>query len=385
MLPLEGTTVVELGHYIAGPFATQMLADYGARVIKIEPKGGESARSVFPVRNGRSAYYAALNRGKESITLDLRDNEDLALFKEIIKTADALVSNYRSGVLDALGLSTSALHALNSGLVYVPITGYGLEGPYSSRPAFDGAIQAASGLMHVTGEEDSDPLRAGLFIPDHVSAMNAAFAVLLGIQGRRLTGRGGTYEISMLDVMASMHAYNFSLVSDIGASPIRKGNASSNTFSDVFPAKDGFVYIAAVSDKMWKNLTCAIGEPELSDRETGFPTVDDRLKHYDALVAKVANWTARLSLLEIEECLLEHSVPFAPIATVEQVLSNPQLVYREKFKTVEYGSEALTVFDRIIPMPSPSSRRVEDIGESTQRIKDEFETKMLSEDAVGNV
>gem|GEM_PF-6294098 len=215
--------------------------------------------------------------------------------------------------------------------------------------------------------------------------MNAAFAVLLGIQGRRLTGRGGTYEISMLDVMASMHAYNFSLVSDIGASPIRKGNASSNTFSDVFPAKDGFVYIAAVSDKMWKNLTCAIGEPELSDRETGFPTVDDRLKHYDALVAKVANWTARLSLLEIEECLLEHSVPFAPIATVEQVLSNPQLVYREKFKTVEYGSEALTVFDRIIPMPSPSSRRVEDIGESTQRIKDEFETKMLSEDAVGNV
>ncbi|MCJ0893805.1 CaiB/BaiF CoA-transferase family protein [Rhodococcus sp. ARC_M5] len=378
--PLSGITVIELGHYIAGPLSTQILADHGARVIKVEPMGGEAARSVFPIHERESAYYAAVNRGKESVTLDLKLEEDMRLFEAMLASADAFVTNYRIATLEKLQLTQKRLFEINPQLVFVPISGYGLDGPLADRPAFDGAIQAASGLMHVTGERGGQPLRSGLFVPDHVAGMHAAFAVLMGVQARLSSEVGGVYDISMLDVTASMHLFNFSLVEQFGESPTRMANASLNTFSDVFEGSDGFVYIAAVTDAMWSNLCEVMDRAELAEPGTGYPSVHDRRNNYDYLVGAVQSWAATKSIDEMQALLLENNIPFAPIATVDEVLENEQLRHRGKFIDVKYNDESFTTFGPIIPTPAVPSHHVGSAGECNESIREEFGSRTVPAD-----
>lgn len=213
-LPLSGLRVIELSHYIAGPLCGQNLAEYGADVIKVEPPGGDFSRSGHPVRDGSSAYFALLNRGKTFRELDLKKDADREELYRLADGADAFLTNYAAGVPERLGIGHDTLRKRNPRLVYTHITGFGSAPGNPAVPAFDGAIQAMSGLAYVTGDPDGPPMKSGLFIADNLTGWVATTGTLAALVGAQRTGQGSYLDISMLDSMFSLLQFNVSLVRD---------------------------------------------------------------------------------------------------------------------------------------------------------------------------
>lgn len=327
--PLSGVRVLELGQIAAGPFAGSLLADLGADVVKIEnPSLGDGMRSWPPLRENEAgeAYsenFASLNRNKRSVTLDLKDEADVAQLKALCMAADILIENYRPGVLDRLGLGYDVLKDVNPKLVMCSISGYGQTGPYAKKGAFDVTVQAMSGLMSVTGEDNSGPVKCGVPVGDFCAGLYAAYTVTAAVlRARQAGGTGCHVDCSMLGSLIGVSALQTSEYFGTGASSGRLGSAHPrNAPYQAFKANDDYFVIAAGTDKLWQQVCEAVGLPSLKDRPE-FIDQTARAKNQkqlaEILEEKFQQNTAKYWLDEFEK----RGVPASPINTYADVLND---------------------------------------------------------------
>jgi len=323
--PLAGIRVVDLTRILSGPFCTMLLGDMGADVIKIEDeRDGDAIRHAGESVDGLSWYFAAFNRNKRSMALDLRSERGRQVLRRLLEDADVLVENFRPGVLAGMGLDEAALQRLNPRLVVASINGYGSTGPYAGRPAFDFVIQAMSGFMSVNGERDGPALRSGLPITDLVAGLYAAFGVVGALRARDLNGRGQRVESPMMNGIMSMLAYLASDCLATGRPGERWGNDHPITSPyGLFAASDGDIAVAPSTTAILRRFLDAIGLEHLLD-EPRFATNALRMTHRDELTQLInarlaadtqANWVERLNAA---------GVPCGLVQGVDQALADPQ-------------------------------------------------------------
>ncbi|MGX6565638.1 CaiB/BaiF CoA transferase family protein [Cupriavidus necator] len=328
-LPLAGITVVDLTRVLAGPYCTMMLADLGARVIKIEnPDGGDDSRHVGPFVDGESAYFASINRNKESIALDLKNPEDRKVLEKMLESADVLVENFRAGVMEKLGYTWEGLHARYPGLVYASISGFGQTGPYRNRPAYDMVVQAMGGLMSVTGEVGGNPARVGVSIGDIGAGLYATIGIQSALLKRVHTGLGERVDISMLDCQVALLENPIARYSATGTVPKPLGTRHpSITPFDMFATQDGFIVVAVGNDTLFAKLCDALGHAEWAG-EARFATVPARNEHHVELKARLEKRLADATTAEWEAVLESAGVPHGPLNSVPQLMQNPHVEAR---------------------------------------------------------
>jgi CoA:oxalate CoA-transferase len=323
--PLSGLLVADFSRVLAGPFATMMLADLGARVIKVErPDGGDDSRGYGPFLDGRSLYFARVNRGKESIALDLKDEADLAVGRALVARADVLVENYRPGVMDRLGLGWAAVRELNPRLVYCSISGFGHTGPWRERPAYDAVVQGMSGLMSVTGAADGPPVKPGIPVADLSAGLYAFGGITSALLGRAGTGVGTHLDIAMYDATVSLLEGAALSWLATGRDPGRIGNAHFAIAPfDTFGCADRDITVCAANDVLFGVLVTALAVPRLGGDDR-FASNALRHEHREELKAELeavlrtapaAHW---LSLLEAA------GVPCGPISDVAEAVGSAQ-------------------------------------------------------------
>lgn len=327
-LPLDGITVLDLTHVLAGPYCTMILGDLGARIIKVERPGtGDDTRAFPPFVEGDSAYFATINHGKKSIALDLRAEADRAIFDRLLARADVLVENYRPGVMERLGYGWETLHSRHPGLIYGAVSGFGHTGPDALRPAYDMVVQARGGVMSITGEKGRDPVRVGASVGDIVAGMFLAHGILAALHGRNATGEGQKVDVAMLDSQLAIVEHAIAMASATGQSPVPSGaRHPSITPFETFHASDGLFVIAAGNDALFARLCEALRLPLAGDARfaTNAARCDNcrllkRLIEAVTLEHPKAHWIA---LLE------EAGIPTGPIQTVTEAMADPQLLAR---------------------------------------------------------
>lgn len=348
MSPLAGVRVLDLSRVLAGPWAGQLLADYGADVIKVErPGSGDDTRAWGPPWWGAPAermpaYYLCANRGKRSMAVDIASAEGAALVRTLAAEADVLIENYKVGQLARYGLDAPSLRALNPRLVYCSITGYGQTGPEAARPGYDFAIQAAGGLMSITGEAEgtpgAQPQKVGVAVVDLMTGVYATSAILAALQGRERTGQGCHIDTALLDVQVAMLANQAGNHLVGGLTPRRMGNAHPNIVPyQVFATADGHVVLAVGNDAQFARLCELAGEAALA-RDERFATNAARVAHRAELVPRVAGWMLARGTAAWCEMLDAAGVPCAPLRDIAQVFEAPQV--RARGMVVERGGEA---------------------------------------------
>ena len=327
--PLAGIRVVDLSRALSGPYASLMLADAGADVIKVErPGAGDDTRGWGPPFVGEgdareSAYFLSVNRNKRSITLDLKDADDLAVLRRLIATADVLVENFRPGVMDRLGLSADALADLNERLIVLSITGFGEGGPDGARAGFDQIIQGEAGLMGVTGPVGGPPTKMGVPITDILSGMFGAYGVLAALHERDRTGRGQRITTSLLAGAVAVHTFQGTRWTIGGEVPAPGGNRHPTIAPyGAFAAADGFVNVAVGSEGLWRRFAPAVG---LDPDDERYATNSDRVAHWDELEAEINAVFATQTVEHWMAVLDEAGVPAGRIRTMDQVYAWPQL------------------------------------------------------------
>ena len=324
---LEDIVVLDLTKVLAGPYCGSILADFGARVIKVEPPvRGDDGRHYGPYQNGESLYYGNLNRNKEGVTLNLKAPEGKELFKELVKKADVLIENYRPGVMDRLGLGYSVLKELNPRLIYGAITGFGTSGPYSDRPGYDIISQAMGGLMSVTGQEGDPPTRSGNAIGDVLGGMNLAIGVLTALHARELTGEGQYIDVSLVDsVVASLEqAWQRYFIS--GKLPTRHGNYYDAIAPyDSYQAKDGYLVIGCGNQRLFE-IFCnqLLNRPDLITDER-FLDVPLRVKNNKEFKVIVEDWLKDIPVAEAVDMILGAGIPAGPILDLAQISTDPHI------------------------------------------------------------
>jgi crotonobetainyl-CoA:carnitine CoA-transferase CaiB-like acyl-CoA transferase len=336
--PLAGVRVLDLSRVLAGPWAGQLLADYGADVIKVErPEAGDDTREWGPPWWGApadrmSAYYLSANRGKRSIAIDIASAEGAALVKQLAAEADVLLENYKVGQLAKYGLDHAALSALNPRLIYCSITGYGQTGPYAPAAGYDFAIQATGGLMSVTGERDgtagAEPQKVGVAVADLFTGLYATTAILAALQERHRTGRGRWIDAALLDTQLAMLANQASNFLVGGHTPKRMGNAHVNVVPyQVFKTKDGHIVLAVGNDGQFQRF-CKLAGRQAIGTDARFATNALRIANRQILVTDIATWMLERTTSEWTSLLEPNAVPCAPILDVPQVFAHSQVVAR---------------------------------------------------------
>ncbi|MCY4729936.1 CoA transferase [Natronomonas gomsonensis] len=339
--PLAGLDVVDMTQMLAGPFATMLLADLGANVVKVEPPQGDMTRSNPPHLKDDEAYggyFQSVNRNKRSLVLNLKDDTDREAFEGLVAEADVLVENYRTGTMERLGLPYEDLSEDNPGLVYASIRGFGdprtSESPYAERPAFDLIAQAMGGIMSITGTPESGPVKVGPGIGDIFPAVLSVVGILSAIQHRERTGEGQYVDVSMVDGILSLTeriVHQYSYTDEV---PEPQGNTHPLLFPfDRFEAEDGYVVIAAPNAKQWHALCEHMDCPDLAER---YPTEDEQRAHADELRAVVNEWTSSYTKGELFE-LLADDVPCAPVQTVADIFESPHFDARDMLETVNHA------------------------------------------------
>ena len=335
--PLEGLVVLDLTRVLAGPFAGMMLADMGARVIKVEnPQGGDDARAYTPFQNGESAYFMSLNRGKESVTLNLKHPEGKRILKELAARADILVENYKPGTMKKLGLDYDVLSRVNPRLIYAASSGFGQTGPYSDRPAYDLIVQGMGGLQSITGTDPKHPLKVGSSMADILAGIFAVIGILAALHHRSLTGRGQMVDVAMLDCLVATLENAVARYETSGEAPGPIGNdhPSICPFA-TFESADGFINIAAGNDVLWTRLCEVLGTPETAS-DPRFLTNRDRIENWPALKAILNAQTQGKTTAQWMEALMAVQVPCGPINTIDKVVSDPQVLAREMIVPVTH-------------------------------------------------
>jgi len=385
MQPLEGLRVVDMTRALAGPYCTMMLGDLGADVIKVERPGrGDDSRGWGPPfvgepygpYPGESAYFIAANRNKRSITVNLKSREGQEIVRRLAGVSDALIENFRTGVLDKMGLGYDDLHAVNPRLVYCSISGYGRTGPCAQRPGYDFIIQAEGGMMGIIGPEEGPPYRVGVPIVDITSGMFAAAGVLAALRARDKTGEGQLVDVSLLDTQVALLANVASNYLVGGAEPRRLGNAHPNIAPyEAFRARDRWFALAAANQRQWAVLCDVIGRPELKD-DARFATNGDRVANRPALVEVLGEAFAARDADEWLAALREAGLPCGPINAVPDVFEHPQAKARDLALEAEHptaGSVRLTGFPyKLSRTPADVHHPPPLLGQHTQEVMTEL-------------
>lgn len=338
-MSLKGIRVVDLTRIIAGPFCTQLLADLGADVIKIETASGDPLRAQGEMVNDFSWYFAGYNRNKRSVVLDLRNEDGLHALTEILRTADVLVENFRPGVREAMGLTKENLESLNPDLIVCGISGFGADGPYAQRPAFDFIAQAMSGFMSVGGEPDGVGMRSGVPISDLVVGLYGALGVVSRIAGRNNDKTSGvqTVDVSLTDGMVSLLSYIGSDYLSVGKEPVRNGNDHPLVAPyGVFKTKDSSIAMAPSNDMVYAKLLKVLELEHLLEDEridTNAKRMANREILRDILDPIFAQQTNDYWI----ETLNKAGVPVGPILSVPEVMEDPQIKHREMVVDVDHG------------------------------------------------
>jgi len=326
---LEGVRVVDLTRMLAGPYATMLLADMGAEVIKVEdPEQGDPIRTMGPpFVNGESAYFLAVNRNKKSVTIDLRSEAGREVFFELVRTADAVVDNFRHGVMRRLGLTAEAMRAVKPDLVTCSLSAFGSDGPYRDLPAFDLIVQAMGGGMSITGEPGGKPARSGIPIGDLGGGLFAALAVCAALVKRFRTGRGEHIDISLLDVQVSLLTYVAQYYLTDGRVPVPIGSAHQSAVPyQAFQTADGYVVVACFGgEHFWTALCRVLGMPDLVGR---YPSNLERVRQREEVVPILERRFAERTTREWIAGLWEAGVPSGPVSTVDMVMADPQVLHR---------------------------------------------------------
>ncbi|AKQ58979.1 CaiB/BaiF CoA transferase family protein [Bordetella hinzii] len=336
---LSHIRVLDLSRILAGPWCTQNLADMGAEVIKVERPGtGDDTRAWGPpwTRDGDdtrdSTYYAAANRGKQSLTLDISKPEGQRIARELAAQSDVVIENYKIGDLKRYGLDYDSLRALNPGLVYCSITGYGQDGPSASKPGYDFVFQAIGGLMSITGERDDlpggGPQKAGIAIADVITGMYATIAVLAALNYRSVSGRGQYIDMALLDCIVALGGNQVTGYFATGRAPHRYGNAHASLVPyQVFRVADGEIVVAVGNDDQWQRYCRAIERPDLA-ADARWAKVTGRIQGRDTLVPELARSMLARPAADWLERLETHGVPCGRINDYEQVFQDPQVRHR---------------------------------------------------------
>jgi crotonobetainyl-CoA:carnitine CoA-transferase CaiB-like acyl-CoA transferase len=335
---LEGLRVLDLSRVLAGPWCGQLLADYGADVIKVErPGAGDDTRAWGPPWHGDgqnrvAAYYLSANRGKRSIAVDIASAEGAALVRELALHADVLLENYKVGQLARYGLDAASLMAGNPRLVYCSITGFGQDGPMAATAGYDFAIQATGGLMSITGEKDgtpgSEPQKVGVAVADLFTGLYATTAILAALHERSRTGRGRHVDAALLDTQVAMLANQASNFLVGGVTPKRMGNAHVNIVPyQVFQTRDGHLVLATGNDAQFRRVCALAGHAEIGT-DARYARNEDRIARRNELVTLIARWMRERTTAEWISLFEPESVPCAPILNLRQVFDHPQVRHR---------------------------------------------------------
>ena len=337
MKPLAGLRVLDLSRVLAGPYCTMMLADYGADIVKIEPPGvGDDSRAFGPFVGKESAYFMSLNRNKRSITLNFKQEEEIDVFREMVKHADVVVENYRPGTMEKFGIGYDELKKINPKIIYAACSGFGHSGPYQFKPAYDIIVQAMGGIMSVTGSEGGEPTRVGASVGDIIAGMFTAYGVMMALYHRERTGEGQKVDVGMLDCQVAVLENAIARYVTSGSVPTPLGNRHpSITPFSAFTAKDGHIIVGAGNDRLWVKLCNILGHAEL--------IVDPRFDSNSHRTANVKELMAILNSVFIEKTIAEWlellesaELPCAPINTVDKIVNDPQIKAREMIVEVEH-------------------------------------------------
>jgi len=334
--PLSGIRVIELARVLAGPWAGQMLADLGADVIKVEnPDGGDDTRHWGPPfvegangENLSAAYYHSANRGKRSITADLKREEDQALVRRLIATADVVIENFKLGGLVKYGLDYESLKKINPKLVYCSITGFGQNGPYASLAGYDYIVQGMSGFMSITGEPDGQPMKAGVAIADIFTGIYAVAAIEAALIHAQRTGEGQLVDMALLDVQSAVLANQNMNYLVSGRAPTRLGNAHPNISPyEVVPAADGYLILAVGNDGQFRRLCAILGLEGTAD-DPRFSTNKARVANRDEVRRLVSTETLKWQKTDLLKACEANAVPAGAINTIEEMFADPQIEAR---------------------------------------------------------
>jgi crotonobetainyl-CoA:carnitine CoA-transferase CaiB-like acyl-CoA transferase len=335
MRPLDHITILDFTRVLSGPYCTMLLADMGARVIKIEQpgKGDDTRHWGPPFLETESAYFLSINRNKESVTLDFKQPEGRAVLDALVARADVLIENFRPGTLDRQGLGYEALASTYPRLIYCSISGFGHSGPRMSEAGYDAVMQGEGGLMSITGAADGPPYRLGVAISDIVSGMFAAQGVSMALIARERTGRGQRVDVGMLDSVAALLSYQAAIYFATGAAPGRMGNRHPTIVPyETFAASDGDFVLAVGNDDQWRRF-CAIAGLNFDER---YATNRQRVALYDELRPKIAARLAQATRREWITRLKAEGVPCGSVRDLHEVFTDPQIVAREMIAQVDH-------------------------------------------------
>ncbi len=371
-MALSHIKVLDLTRFLSGPFCAMLLGDMGAEVIKIEAPGhGDDARYQGAVIKGESWYFVGSNRNKRGMTLNLKSKEGKDIFFRLVKKSDVVVENFRPGVMHSLGLDYEALRKVNPGIVYCGISGFGKDGPYHLRPAFDFIAQGVSGFMSVTGFPDREPVRTGIPISDSVAGIYAAFGILVALMARQRTGKGQEVQTALVDGMISILSLQADKYFATGKVGERGGNdhPASSPYG-TFKALDGYINIAPAGDPMWERLAQALGLTHLMD-DPRFRTNDLRKQNRKELNAIIDGITGKRRMAEWIEYLNKEGVPCGPINNLAQTFEDPQVKHQKMVLELDQPSGKVKVLGFPVKMsetPAQIYRPSPQLGQHTEEV-----------------
>ncbi len=337
-LPLDGVIVIDLSHIYNGPYATFLMAMAGATVIKVEPLTGENLRSRGDL-GGAALPFAMLNSNKQPVTLNLKSEQGLELFRELVRKADILVENFGSGVMDRLGIGAQDLHKINPRLIYGSSSGYGKDGPYRDYPAMDLVMQAMCGVIDSTGFPDQPPVKAGPAVCDFMAGIHLYGAIVTALYEREHTGVGRTVEATMQEATYCSLASNLGIYHKTGGNtPARTGNRQGGLGVapyNVYKTKDGYVVLNAPADHHFRAIAGVMGRPELAD-DPRYATREARVKNMAGVDEVIENWTRQHGRDEVADLMLAQKVPCAPVRELKEVMVDKNMHARGSLQWVDH-------------------------------------------------
>lgn len=334
--PLEHVKVLDFTRVLAGPYCTMILANMGAEIIKIERQGsGDDSRSYGPFINGQSAYFISINRGKKSISLDLKSSKAIELIKELVKEVDVVAENFRPGTMEKLGLDYEELRKMNPRLIFATMSGFGQTGPYSRRPAYDMIVQGMGGIMSITGEENGAPVRVGTSIGDITAGIFGAIGILTALIDREISGEGRMVDVAMLDGQLSILENAIARYTSTGEIPKPLGTRHPSIAPfEAYKTKDSYVIIACGNQALWEKFCILVNREYLISMDI-FKTNADRTQNIDKLKIYMNEIMGEKTTKEWDEYLNKNGVPCSPINTIDMLFSDPQIAARNMLIEVE--------------------------------------------------
>lgn len=359
---LEGLKVIDLTTALSGPFGTMFFGDYGAEVIKIEPVDGDQCRSwgPFDEKSGESGFFAYINRNKKGCTLNLKSEKGLQMFYDLVKDADFIWENFKGGVTKKLKIDYDVIRKINPRIIYVSGSGFGQTSPMSHRPCYDIVAQSMGGIVNLTGFKETEPVKVGPSIADHVSGIYQAVGALMALHHREKTGEGQLVDVSMVDTIFSLLENAIPNYTMTGEVPGRNGNVDPSIAPfDIFSCKDGFVALGVGNDRLWKKFCTVIKREDLLD-DPRFTTNDLRVQNYlPELQNLIRDWAKNYTKKEVETIMDEASIPCGPVLSVKEAIEHPHIKAREMMVHCEHPTAGDLYFQGVVAKLSETPGGVE--------------------------